>query len=255
MTDSTWHSRRRPGAVSISRHAVRLVCTCPNTASTKFILDSPDTVVELNGQRVLNSYKTTSRVILAAGLHTLSITAEIEGPDQSVRVLWLNESGNPVPIPFGRLYRGSVRPVGLAGHFFEGDRTSGVPDSMQITPTMDIFHYSPVIPHPYTVVWEGTLQSVTLGPSRFKVSRTHSGEIALYVNNRLVAQDPPVGDTATSGEINLFPGQNTSSASSTNPHPARPNSKSSGPPAQGTYRPIPVELLTPAAEHMMQVVE
>ena len=137
--------------------------------------------------------------------------------------------------------------MGLAGRFYEGDRTSGVPDSMQITPSMDLFHYSPVIPHPYTAVWEGTVQTDMPGPHRFKVSRTHSGEIALYVNNRLVAQDPPNDDAATSGELNLAPGRNALLVEYTSP---------SGPTqfevlwalGSGTYRPIPIELLTPRSQ-------
>ena len=253
VTNSTWHPDTGPNeypyqvALAGSLHI-------PQYGEYEFMLDSPHVVVHLNGTRVLDSTSTTARLILATGLHTLSIAADVEGPDQSIRVLWTNEDGDPEPIPFSRLYRGSVRPVGLAGRSYEGDRTSGVPDSMQITPSMDLFHYSPVIPHPYTAVWEGTVQTDMPGPHRFKVSRTHSGEIALYVNNRLVAQDPPNDDAATSGELNLAPGRNALLVEYTSP---------SGPTqfevlwalGSGTYRPIPVELLTPAPEHMMQVVE
>ena len=253
VTDSTWHPDAGP-----ERFPYRVTLSgslhVPVYGEYEFVLDSTHATVDLNGQRVLDSNKTTSRVVLASGLHEISIVADIEGPDGSVRVLWLNDDGVPEPIPFSRLYRGSVRPVGLAGRFFEGDRTSGVPDSMQITPTMDLFHYSPVIPHPYTAIWEGTVRTDTLGPHRFKVRRTHSGEIALYVNNRMIAQDPPMGDTATSGEVNLPPGEHALRVEYTSP---------SGPtqfevlwaPSSGTYNPIPVELLTPAPEHMMQVTE
>ena len=205
--DSTWHPDAGPieypyqvtltGSLHVRQYG-----------EYEFILDSPLATVHLNGTRVLDSTSTTVRLILAAGLHTLSIAADIDAPEQSIRVLWLNEDGDPEPIPFSRLYRGSVSPIGLAGRFFKGDRTSGVPDSMQITPTMDLFHYTPVVPHPYTAVWEGTVQTDMPGPRRFKVNRIHSGEIALYVNDRLIAQDPPSDDTATSGELNLAPGQN-----------------------------------------------
>ena len=220
----------------------------------EFILDSPLATVHLNGTRVLDSTSTTVRLILAAGLHTLSIAADIDAPEQSIRVLWLNEDGDPEPIPFSRLYRGSVSPMGLAGRFFKGDRTSGVPDSMQITPTMDLFHYTPVVPHPYTAVWEGTVQTDMPGPRRFKVNRIHSGEIALYVNDRLIAQDPPSDDTATSGELNLAPGQNALRVEYSSP---------SGPTqfevlwalGSGNYTPIPIELMTPDPGHMMLVVE
>ena len=253
VTDSTWHPDSGPEQFP---HRVTLSGSLhvPKYGEYEFMLDSPGTVVELNGQRVLDSNRTTARVVLATGLHALSITADVEGPDQSVRVLWLNEDGQPEPIPFGRLYRGSVRPEGLAGRFYRGDRRSGAPDSMQVTPSMDLFHYAPVVPHPYTAIWEGTVQSDMPGPRRFKVRRSHSGEIALYVNNRLIAQDPPNDDTATTGELNLAPGQNHLRIEYTSP---------SGPTqfevlwalGTGPYKPIPVELLTPAPEHMMQVVE
>ncbi len=253
VTNSTWHPDAGPNEYP---YQVTLVGSLhvPQYGEYEFMLDSPHVVVHLNGTRVLDSTSTTARLILATGLHTLSIAADVEGPDQSVRVLWTNEDGDPEPIPFSRLYRGSVRPVGLAGRFFEGDRTSGVPDSMQITPSMALFHYSPVIPHPYTAVWEGTVQTDMPGPHRFKVSRTHSGEIALYVNNRLVAQDPPNDDAATSGELNLAPGRNALRVEYTSP---------SGPTqfeilmalGSGTYKPIPIELMTPAPEHIMLVVE
>ena len=253
VTNSTWHPDAGP-----TEYPYQVTLTgslhVPQYDEYEFMHDSPHAIVHLNGTRVLDSTSTTARLILATGLHTLTIAADVEGPDHSIRVLWLNDDGDPEPIPFSRLYRGSVRPVGLAGRFYEGVRTSGVPDSMQITPSMALFHYSPVIPHPYTAVWEGTVQTDMPGPHRFKVSRTHSGEIALYVNNRLVAQDPPNDDAATSGELNLAPGRNALLVEYTSP---------SGPTqfevlwalGSGTYRPIPVELLTPAPEHMMQVVE
>ena len=253
VTDSTWHPDAGPEqfpyrvTLSGSLHV-------PVFGEYEFELDSPHAVVYLNGQQVLDSNRTTSRVVLASGLHELSIAADVEGPDGSVRVLWLNGDGAPQPIPFSRLYRGSVRPVGLAGRFYERESKSGVPDSMQVTPAMDLFHYAPVIPHPYIAIWEGALQTDKPGPHRFRVKRTHSEEIVLYVNNRLIAHDPPNGDTVTSGEINLSPGQNTLRVEYTSP---------SGPTqfevlwalGSATYRPIPVELLTPAPQHMMQVVE
>ena len=259
VMDSTWHPdagpERYPYQVTLSGSL-----HIPEYGEYELRLDSPNAVVELNGQRVLGPGKTTSRLVLAAGLHTLSIAADVEGPEQSIRVLWLNpqlKAGHvkdPDPIPFSRLYRGSVRSVGLAGRFFVGDRTSGVPDAMQVTPSMDLFHYAPVVPHPYTAIWEGTVKTDMPGPHRFIVNRAHSGEISLYVNDGLVAHDPPDDNTTTSGELNLAPGQSFLRIEFTSP---------SGPTqfevlwalGSGAYEPIPVELLTPASEHMMLVVE
>ena len=262
VTDSTWHPDTGPeafpyqvtltGSLHVPEYGeYEFRSVTPYSAAG---LDSPHAVVYLNGARILDSDNTPARLILAAGLHDLSITADVEGSDDSVRVLWLNENGDPEPIPFGRLYRESVRPVGLAGRFFEGDRVSGVPDSMQITPSMDLFHYAPVVSYPYTSIWDGALQTDMPGPHRFKVSRTHSSQIALYVNDRLVAQDPPNDDTATTGEISLAPGHNALRVEYSAP---------SGPTqfevlwaiGSGTFAPIPIELMTPAPEHMMLVVE
>ena len=253
VTDSTWHPDAGPGEYPY-RVTLAGSLHIPEYGEYEFMLDSPHTVVDMNGIRVLDSANPTARLILASGLHTLSIAADVEGPDQSVRVHWLNEDGDPEPIPFSRLYRSSVGPVGLAGRFFEGDRTSGAPDSMQITPTMDLFHYTPVVPYPYTAVWTGVVQTDMPGPHSFKVNRTHSGEISLYVNNRLIAQDPPTDDMAATGELNLAPGRNTLRVEYTSP--SSPTqfevlwSLGSGP-----YTPIPIELMTPTPEHMMLFVE
>ena len=253
VTNSTWHPDAGP-----TEHPYQVTLTgslhVPQFGEYEFMLDSPHAIVHLNGTRILYSNRKTTRLVLAAGLHTLTIAADVEGPDRSVRVLWLNDDGDPEPIPFSRLYRGSVRPVGLAGRFFTGDRTSVVPDSMQITPSMDLFHYTPVIPYPYTAIWDGAIQTDIPGARRFKVSRTHSGEIALYVNDRLVAQDPPADGIATTGEIDLPIGR----------HALRIEYSASASPTQfevlwspgsRPFTPIPIELLTPTPDHMMLVVE
>ena len=253
VTNSTWHPDAGPNEYP---YQVTLVGSLhvPQYGEYEFMLDSPHVVVHLNGTRVLDSTSTTARLILATGLHTLSIAADVEGPDQSVRVLWTNEDGDPEPIPFSRLYRGSVRPVGLAGRFFEGVRTSGVPDSIQITPSMDLFHYTPVIPYPYTAIWDGAIQTDIPGARRFKVSRTHSGEIALYVNDRLVAQDPPTDGIATTGEIDLPIGRHALRIEYS--APASPTQfEVLWSPGSRPFTPIPIQLLTPTPDHMMLVVE
>ena len=253
VTESTW--RTDAGPEQFPYH-VRLTGSLhiPEYGEYEFRLESPHAVVHLNGRPILAGNTAAARLVLAGGLHTLSISANIEGPDRSVRVLWLNEDGDPEPIPFSRLYRGSVRPVGLSGRFFEANHTSGVPASMQITPSMDLFHYTPVVPHPYTALWDGALQIDIPGSRAFKVISTHSGEIALYVNGRLIAQDPPSDDTAATGEIDLPAGSHNFRVEYTVP---------SGPtqfevlwaPGSARFTPIPVELLTPTPEHMMRVIE
>ena len=253
VTDSTWHPDSGPSeypygvALNGALHILEY-------GEYEFVLDSPHAVVHLNDIRVLDSNKTTVRMLLGTGLHTLSIAADVEGPGQSIRVLWTNEDGHPEPIPFSRLYRGTVRPVGLAGRFFEGDRTSGAPDSMQVTPSMDLFHYTPVVPHPFTAIWDGTLKVDVPASPRFRVSRTHSGEITLYVNDLLVAQDPPNDNAAPTGEIALPIGSHDLRIEYVSP---------SGPtqfevlwsPGSRPFTPIPLELMTPAPDRMMLIVE
>ena len=253
VTDSTWHPDAGPDEFP---YQVMLTGSLhvPEYGEYKLLLDSPRAVVHLNGARVLDSNNATARLILAAGLHALSIVAEVESPTQSVRVLWLNENGDPEPIPFGRLYRGSVRPVGLAGRFFEGDRASGAPDSMQVTPSMDLFHYTPVVPYPYTVTWDGALQTDVPGPYRFKVGRTHNGRI------RALRQRPP-------SSLGSFQRRHSRHRRDRPPDRPTQHARRVHRPLRPTqfellwalgssqFTPIPIELITPAPEHMMILAE
>ena len=254
VTDSVWWAESGPQEYPYS---VRLegALHIPEFGEYQFIIDSPDTAMDLNGQRILDGDDTSGRVALAAGLHGLSISAQVEGPNDFVRVLWESTTGQLTEIPFSRLYRGSVRPLGLAGRFYSGKRSSGEPDSLEVTPSMDLFHYTPVIPEPYTAIWEGTVDVDAPGLRRFRTARTGSGEISLYVDDHLVAQDPPDDDIAAEGKVNLAQGR----------HSLRVEYRPESSPSRfeilwargesGGYGPIPVELMRPAPEHMMWLVE
>ena len=104
-------------------------------------------------------------------------------------MLWKPPDGEVEPIPFSKLFRGTVRPIGLAGRFYKGMEVGDVPDAMQTTPTMDLFHYVPVIPEPYVAVWEGSIDVEQTGTHRFRVSG--SGQVRLFLDDYQIAQWPP----------------------------------------------------------------
>ena len=226
----------------------------PEFGEYEFVLDSPHAIVKLNDRQILDSGSVSAKIVLATGLHSISIVGEVEGPDDSIRLLWTGAEGDPEPVPFERLFRGSVRSIGLAGQFFKGEDTSGVPDAMEVTPTMDLFRYTPVIEEPYTAVWEGSIQVDTPGSIRFGVGRTGTGSVSLAIDGRLIAQNPPDGEIGTESELNLVGGD----------HLIRVEYRhESGPsqfevmwaPGGGALRQIPVELMTPAPQRMMHLTE
>ena len=221
-----------------------------------------DGAVELNGSLILDERKRTARVVLAKGLHSLRITGEVWNINDAVSVLWTVPGGDPEPIPFGNLYRAGVRPLGMAGRYYAGGRPSetsgreldGAPDAMAVVPTLDLFHYVPAIPEPYTAIFEGSVEVDGFDTRRFRVERHGGGAIALYVDGRLVTQEPHDDGVGKEGEIALLEGA----------HRLRVEYSPEHGPSQfeilwaagdGEFAPIPVESLTPAAERMMLLVE
>ncbi len=252
-TESVWLARDGPDQYPYEVD-LKGALHVPEFGEYELVLDSPRAQVDLDGQTVLWSEKPSARVALAAGLHSIAISAEIEGPDDFIRVLWRAPDGEIEPIPFGRLYRGSVRPLGLAGRFYAGDDTTGAPDSMQVTPSMDVFHYESVVPAPYSAIWDGALTVALPGNQTFRVERIGTGSVALYVDGSLVARDPPLDETTVEGEINLAPGRHEIRVE------YRSESRSSqfrilwAPPGI-SLEPIPIEAMSPAPEYMLTVVE
>ena len=160
------------------------------------------------------------------------------------------------------LYRVGVRPMGLAGRYYAGGRSErgsdgepiGTPDAMVIVPSLDLFHYAPVIPELYTAISEGSVEVDGFETRQFGVARHGGGRIALYVDERLVAQEPPTDGIDAEGEVALLVGSHRLKVEYSPEH---------GPSQfeilwaveDGEFAPIPVESLTPAAEGMMLVVE
>ena len=108
-----------------------------------------DAQVALDGERVLWSGRTSVRIEPAVGLHSLEVKGRVEDSGSALHLLWKPPDGQLEPIPPGHLYHGSVRPVGLAGRFFQVDVEGASVDAMRVTPAMSTFWYDPVVPEPY----------------------------------------------------------------------------------------------------------
>ena len=256
VRDSTWVAAYGPGAYPY-RLSLDGALKVVEFGEYGFELYG-DGAVELNGSRILDERKRTARVVLAEGLHSLRITGEVWNINDAVGVLWTVPGGETEPIPFSNLYRAGVRPLGMAGRYYTSGAprgaADGTPDAMVVVPTLDLFNYAPVIPEPYTAIFEGSVEVDDFENRRFRVERHGGGTIALYVDGRLVAQEPPADGIDAEGEVALLVGS----------HRLRVEYSPERGPSQfeilwavedGEFAPILVESLTPAAERMMLVVE
>ena len=226
----------------------------------EFELDAPaSAVVELNGIQILGDGIDSALVVPALGIHSLSIRSRISSSNDYMRLLWRPPGAEYMtPIPFTKLYRDTVHPIGMAGRFFAGDSyndSADIPDHTQITPTMDMFYYNPLIPEPYTAIWEGHLNIASDGRYEFGVRLEGAGSIALYIDDALIARYPPNSDANARGETPLTTGS----------HRIRVEYRPESPPSQfqilwlppdgGRMEPVPVEVLTPATEYMLRITD
>ena len=214
-----------------------------------------DAQVSLDGRRILWEARRSIRIEPAVGLHSLEITARVEDRAGVLRLLWQPPGDQFQPISARHLYHGSVRPVGLAGRLYAERATPPeaelVPDALRVTPAMDAFYYDPVVPEPYLAVWEGTLDVPASGAYRFKVGG--AGTVKLFLDGELRLQSPPVD----------FVGPEALSALGVGRHRIRVEYYSGSPlsefevlwaPPGVALRPIPIERLSPAPEHMFRVL-
>ena len=222
----------------------------------EFALDGNlDVVVELDGLRILSPDKPSARVAPALGLHTLSIRGSVTESDKFARLLWRPPGGDLEPIPFSHLYRGDVRPLGAVGRFFQGGDESAAPDAVEIAPSMDVFRYFPALDEPHTAVWEGMLTIRQLGNHKFAVEKV-SGPVKLYLENDLIAQDPPSDEADKRYETLIGAGTYPIRVE----YEARDKGRSTmfkilWQSPDGNMAPIPVESLTPTREHTLRVIE
>ena len=252
VTESVWHADAGPGEYPHETRLEGALLSLPGGEYELVSEGSVETVVEIDGRQILDGDRTRRKVVLAEGLHTLSISATIEKEGDFIRVLWKPPDGKVEPIPFSNLFRDTVRPIGLAGRFYKGTEVGDVPDAMQTTPTMDLFHYIPVIPEPYVAVWEGSIKVEETGTHRFRVSG--SGQVKLFLDDYQIAQWPPTSELESEASPFIRSGE----------HAIRVEYRTESPPSDlevlwaspdAALQPIPVELLTPSPEWMLRVVE
>ena len=252
VRESIWHADAGPGEYP---HETRLEGTLLSLPGGEYELvsdGSAETVVEIDGHRILDEEHARSKIVLAEGLHSLSISATIEGPGDFIKVLWKPPDGELGMIPFGSLFRETVRPIGLAGQFYEGLMSGEVPDAMQTTPTMDLFHYVPVIPEPYVAVWEGSMKVDETGTHRFRVSG--SGQVKLFLDDYQIAQWPPGSELEPEASPFIRSGEHAIRVEYITASPPS-ELKILWAPPEAPFKPIPVELLTPSPEQMLRVAE
>lgn len=236
-----------------------------------------DASVILDGTPLLSRDNPTVKIEPAVGLHMLEVRAHVADNGGALRLLWQppplerdeddgNDDGDVdaepelqplAPIPIEHLYNGDVRPIGLAGRFFEGgdaatleDLDNAVPDAMQLTAGIGgAFWYDPVVGAPYVAVWDGSLAVSESGLYRFRFGGLHG-------DMRALLDGEPLIDTRGDREVEL--------ELSEGEHRIRLEYEHGGgspffellwtPPGEGTSR-IPPERLTPAWENLFRVVD
>ena len=255
IRDFFWHASDGPGEYPYDLN-ISGALKVDAAGEYELELDSDlDVYVELDGLRILNPEKPRSRVAPAVGLHTLSVRGRVTGPDGFVRVLWRPPGGELEQVPFSNLYMGAVRPLGAVGRFFKNGPESGLPDAVEIAPSLDLFSYFPVVNEPHTVVWEGMLNVEQLGDQKFAVERV-SGPVKFYFEGDLLAQDPPSGEVDREGEVLVGSGSYPIRVEYVAETEGRSTMfKILWQPPGGSMTPIPVESLTPAREHILRVLE
>ena len=212
-------------------------------------LESTETAdVLLNGVAVLSGQHDETTIRPALGVHALEVRGRVEGSGGTLRLLWRPPGEDWSPIPASRLFRGDVRPYGLAGRFYALADATETLAAARITPSMDVFWYDPPTPEPYRAAWEGTLDAPQSGEYGFTLEA--HGELSLTIDGESVARFPPDDETPHAAFLYLSAGE----------HRIRVEYVSEGPPSQfaiywtppdGEYQPLPIERLKPAPRFML----
>ena len=208
--------------------------------------------VFLNGILLLSNETRIVRIEPAVGIHAIEVRGRVEDDPGVLRLAWRPPGGEMQPIPIDNLYHGAIRPMGLAGHFFGGDRRTedGVPDAMRVTATVgSAFWYKPVVPEPYFAVWEGALDVPSDGQYRFRLRETF-GEMRLFVDGALVADT----NGRHEGEASLSQGQREIRLEYFSAHPPSQFQVLWQPPGQPESL-LPIERLSPAPERMFRLLD
>jgi hypothetical protein len=211
--------------------------------------------VLLDGRSILSNDKTSIRIEPGVGLHSLEVRDRISNLSGVLRLLWQPPGGRLQPIPLRHLYHGPVRPIGLAGDFYQdASREESYADAKRVTPGLDAFYYDPVVPEPYFAVWEGTLTVDAPFEGDYLFELTGAGVVDLYIDGLPVARSPELEPIDLTSRVGLSPGEHTIKLEYLSHVPPSQFSVIWTPPG-GHATPIPSELLSPAPERMFRVLD
>ena len=215
-------------------------------------MDGPvEADVLLDGRRILDSRRTSVRIEPAVGLHTLNVRARVQDLPAFLRLSWQPPGGEMRAIGLESLFHGTVRPVGLAGRFYPGGVDSGNPQAMRVTPAIDVFYYDPVIPEPYLAVWDGHIEVPESGEYRFRARG--AGVIKVVVDDELLARSPESDSAKPEADITLAQGRHQIRVEYLSEVQPSELEVFWAAPGKG-LEPIPIDQLSPAAEHMFRIV-
>ncbi len=214
--------------------------------------EGTDAEVWLDDRRVLSNERRSLSIRPAVGVHALEVRGRVEERAGALRVLWQPPGGPLEPISVSNLFRHPVRPLGLAGRFYQSGTEEPPFDAARVTPAMDSFWYDPVVPEPYLAVWEGALDAPAAGEYTFRLSAF--GTLTLYIDGDRVARHPPDESAPAEAQWYLDAGERGIRVEYTSVSPpsqfgiywARPS---------GALEPLPIERLSPTPERMFTVAD
>lgn len=250
-TEDSWSLLVEPDEAPITFEWVGALHVREPGEYTLVLVGSTGMGVALDGKLVLWDDKRSVRIEPAVGLHFLRVQGRVEERNGFLRLLWQPPGRTLEPIPVSNLYRDSVRPVGLAARFFESGEEGDSPDATRVTPSMNPFYYDTVVPEPYLAVWEGSLEVPSSGVYRFGVAG--AGNVKLLLDGKLTAQAPGVLGAKPEASISLDAGRHAIRVEYESQSPPSQFSVLWGPPSL-SLEPIPIELLSPALEHMFRIL-
>lgn len=149
--------------------------------------------LDIDGNKILPSQDGIAKIRLGVGLHNLKISGLVQSSSEFTELLWRRPFNDWHPVSDMALYKGSVKPVGIAGVFESG---GGVPFSAEVTGTVDTFYYDIPIDGPYSVVWAGYITPPVSGDYQFHVSSNSEMNIVIE-GHMFSSSDPYITDFST----------------------------------------------------------
>lgn len=227
------------GALHITRAGEYSLALDGNTDAQVFLDDRP----------ILSSDLPTAQIRPAVGLHTLRVQGRVEDRSEILRLLWRPPGRDLMPIPAAHLYHGAIRPMGLAGRFYQGDEeVAGVlADALRVTPVTDAFWYDPVLTEPYFAVWQGNLDVRQGGVYDFSLEAF--GDLKLYIDGAVVADSRGESES----QVTLLEGPRRIRLEYFSEFSPSEFEVRWAPPGQ-SLGPIPIESLTPDKQQMFDII-